>query len=72
MLGPTFDYTCATGDFGCGLVGPDRYRETVNPDHTEGLQYHALPTDDPLRTLNILREAARLQPVSDEHDKRGG
>ena len=34
----------------------------------EGLQYHILPTDDPLRALNILREAAGLQPVSDEHD----
>jgi len=28
-----------------------------------GLQYHALPTDDPLRALNILREAAGLQPA---------
>jgi hypothetical protein len=40
----------------------------VNPAHAEGLQYHVLPTDDPLRALNILREAAGLQPISDEHD----
>jgi len=41
-------------------------------DDVEGLQYHALPTDDPLRALNILREAAGLQPVSDELDDQGG
>jgi hypothetical protein len=28
-----------------------------------------LLTDDPLRALNILREAAGLQPLSDEHDE---
>ena len=44
----------------------------VTPDHAEGLQYHALPTDDALRALNILREAAGLQPLSDEHDNEGG
>ena len=38
----------------------------MTPDHTEGLQYHVLPADDPLRTLNILREAAGLQPLSAE------
>jgi hypothetical protein len=37
-----------------------------------GVQYHVLPTDDPLRALNILREAAGLQPLSDEHDDQGG
>jgi hypothetical protein len=36
----------------------------VTPDHAEGLQYHVLPTDDPLRALNILREAAGLQPLA--------
>ena len=25
----------------------------VTSDHAEGLQYHVLPTDDPLRALNI-------------------
>jgi hypothetical protein len=40
----------------------------VNPDHSEGLQYHVLP-DDPLRALNILREAAGLPPLSDEPDR---
>ena len=44
----------------------------VTPDHAEGLQYHVLPTDDPLRALNILREAAGLPPLSDEHDDEGG
>ena len=39
----------------------------VTPDHAEGLRYHTLPTDDPLRALNILREAAGLQPLSVEH-----
>jgi hypothetical protein len=43
----------------------------VNRDHAEGLQYHALPTDDPLRALNILREAAGLQPLSDEYEDQG-
>ena len=36
----------------------------VTPDHTEGLQCHVLPTDDPLRALNILREAAGLPPLA--------
>jgi len=45
---------------------------TVNLDHAEGLQHHALPTDDPLRALNILREAAGLRPLSDEHDDHSG
>ena len=44
----------------------------VTRDHAEGLQYHALPIDDPARALNILREAAGLRPVSDEHDDQGG
>ncbi|HEX7427177.1 MAG TPA: hypothetical protein VF328_09525 [Mycobacterium sp.] len=41
-------------------------------DHAEGPQYHVLPTDDPLRALNILREAAGLQPISDEGDDQLG
>jgi hypothetical protein len=49
-------------------VGPEHYREVVNRDDAEGLQYHDLPTDDPVRAMNILREAAGLQPLSDEHD----
>jgi hypothetical protein len=53
------------------LVGPIIIVRTVNRDHAEGLQYHALTTDDPLRALNILREAAGLQPLSDEHDDQG-
>ena len=44
----------------------------VARNDAEGLQYHILPTDDPLRALNILREAAGLQPLSDEHDDQGG
>jgi hypothetical protein len=38
----------------------------VNRDYAENRQYHVLPTDDPLRALNILREAAGLPPFSDE------
>jgi hypothetical protein len=37
---------------------------TVIGNHAEGLQHHVLPTDDPLRALNILREAAGLQPLA--------
>ena len=44
----------------------------VTPDHAEGLQYHVLPIDDPLRALNILREAAGLPPLSDDHDDKDG
>ena len=44
----------------------------VTADYVEGLQFHALPTDDPLCALNILREAAGLQRVSDEHDHQDG
>jgi hypothetical protein len=36
------------------------------------LEYHALPADDPVRALNILREAAGLQPLSEDHDDQGG
>ena len=35
------------------------------------LQYHVLP-DDPLAALNILREAAGLEPLSDEDDPAAG
>ena len=44
----------------------------VNRDDAEGLQYHVLPTNDPLRAVNILCEAAGLQPLSNEHDGQGG
>jgi hypothetical protein len=44
----------------------------VTDGHAEGLQYHVLPTDDPVRALNILREAAGLQPLSVEDDDQGG
>jgi hypothetical protein len=44
----------------------------VTPDHAEGLQIHVLPADDPVRALNVLRQAAGLQPLSDEHDDQGG
>ena len=33
-----------------------------------GLQYHILPADDPLAALNILRQAAGLEPLSEEDD----
>jgi hypothetical protein len=36
----------------------------VTGDHAEALEYRVLPTDDPVRALNILREAAGLQPLS--------
>ena len=35
-----------------------------------GLHYYVLP-DDPLAALNILREAAGLEPLSDEDDPGG-
>ena len=44
----------------------------VTSDHAERLQHHVLPTDDPLRAVNTLREAAGLQPRSDEHDDERG
>jgi hypothetical protein len=44
----------------------------VNRDHAEGLQYHVLPADDPVRALNTLREAAGLQPLSDEDEEQDG
>ena len=66
------NYTCATGHLECG---PRRFQSiivrAVTPDHPEGPQYHVLP-DDPLRALNILREAAGLPPLSDEHYDEGG
>ena len=47
-----------------GLVGPSIIVRAVGRDHAEGLQHHVLPTDNPLRALNILREAAGLQPLA--------
>src|SRR6476620_3957743 len=44
----------------------------VTGDRAERLQCHVLPTDDTVRAMNILREAAGLQPLSDEHDDQGG
>jgi hypothetical protein len=44
----------------------------VTGDRAERLQCHVLPTDDSVRALNILREAAGLQPLSDERDDQGG
>jgi hypothetical protein len=44
----------------------------VTRDHAEGLEYHVLPAEDPVRALNILREAAGLQPLSDEDEEQDG
>ena len=44
----------------------------VTSDHAEGLQHYVLPMDDPLRAVNILREAAGLPPLSDDHDDKDG
>jgi hypothetical protein len=44
----------------------------VARDHAEGLQHHVLPIDDPLRAVNILREAAGLPPLSDYHNDKDG
>jgi hypothetical protein len=35
----------------------------VTRNHAERVEWIALPSDDPLRALNILREAAGLQPL---------
>jgi hypothetical protein len=66
------DVAAATPSHTAWLVGPEHYREVVNRDDAEGPQYHVLPTGDSLRALNILREAAGLQPLCDEHDDQGG
>ena len=34
------------------------------------LEYHVLPQNDPVRALNILREAAGLEPLPDDTDDR--
>ena len=68
-----FDYTFRSGDLGCGLVGPDRYRETVNPDHTQArAQYHVLPKGDAELIVGIMRAAAGLPPLHGERDDEGG
>jgi hypothetical protein len=33
---------------------------------SDDLQYHVLPQNDPVRALNILREAAGLEPLSED------
>lgn len=52
-------------------VRSDHYCETVNREHAEVLQYHALPIDDRLHALNIRCEAAGLRPLSDEYQHQG-
>jgi hypothetical protein len=39
----------------------------------QGLHYHVLPKDDPVAALNILRQAAGLEPLSspDHSETRG-
>jgi hypothetical protein len=39
-----------------------------SPAHSTGLSYHVIP-DDPLRTLNILRQAAGLSPLPEDEDE---
>ena len=34
------------------------------------LEYHVRPQNDPVRALNILRDAAGLEPLSDDTDDR--
>jgi hypothetical protein len=53
-------------------LGQSVIGSAVTGDRAERLRCHVLPTDDPVRALNILRAAAGLQPVSDEHDDQGG
>jgi hypothetical protein len=63
---------------GCGSSSPPWSVQSIivragTGDHAEGLQYHVLlPTDDPLRGLNILCGAAGLQPLSDEDEGQDG
>ena len=40
----------------------------VTSDHAEGLQHHVLPKDNGEGVLTIVREAAVLPPLSDEHN----
>jgi hypothetical protein len=73
MLGPISTTPVPQGIWGVASSVESVTVGAVTPDHVEGLlQYHVLPTDDPLRALNILREAAGLQPLSDGHDNQGG
>ena len=66
-------YTCATGHLGVGVVGAQSVTvRAVTPDHSEGLQYHVLPIDDAEAVVDIMRAAAGLPPLSDEHDDWGG
>ena len=44
----------------------------MTPDHSEGLQYHVLPTDDAELIVDIMRASAGLPPLSDDHDDKDG
>ena len=44
----------------------------VTPDHPEAPQYHVLPEDDAETVVDIMRAAAGLPPLYDEHDNEGG
>ena len=67
------NYTCATRHLGVGLVGAQSITvRDVTPDHSEVPQYHVLPKDDAEAVVNIMRAAAGLPPLYDEHDDEGG
>ena len=46
-------------------------RRAVNPDHAEGTRRHVLPKDDAEAVVEIMRAAAVLPPLYDEHDDVG-
>ena len=56
-----------------GLVGAQSVTvRAVTPHSAEGPQYHVLPKDDAEAVVDIVRAAAGLPPLYDEHDDEGG
>jgi len=44
-------------------------RSSCNAPSDQGLHYYVLPKDDPVAALNILREAAGMEPWPDTDDR---
>ena len=67
-------YTCATGHLGVGLVGAQSVTvRAVTPDHSESTAVSRPAQGRSAEAVvDIMRAAAGLPPLYDEHDDEGG
>ena len=71
MLGPISATPVPQGIWGVASSVQTVTVRAVTPDHSEAPQYHVLPKDDAEAVVDIMRAAAGLPPLYDEHDDVG-